>query len=581
MKKLLILLTTVLSLSILTGCGKTIDLEKYVSINVEGFDGYATAKVEVDELGLAAEVAEAQGKDVNFDSLDGLFSSISIYKVVDDIMNNSTLILSNDEYISNGDLLYVDFKYDNKALKADKIKLTGSKVEKTVSGLMPIQELNPYDFMTVSFEGYDGIGKAKVSYNGPHTYEFNYEVSKRDQLSNGDVIGIEIVRTKETEAYGFTIIKDYEEYTVSGLGNVEDYNPLQYVTVEFSGNNGEGKAKIKYSGEHSEDFQFAIDKKDNLSIGDVVTVSLKNVQKSTYKGYNIVGTEKTFTVDGLKEAFALSTIAEDDYSDLYNAAKSICDEALVKKYNGSNSGLVFQDPESLGYYYTGGIDNYCYYVFKTYLDYKTSNFGKSGTYYYVVGLKNVTYDNDGNFTYKVLEEKWCESMDQVEETLMRYTENKTDAETFEKTIKLPSDYRLATTKEDFDRCSEVLNESLSLTQKYGEYLTLNNQKYAVTTANARIADCMYFSNNVENAIVVIGALDVYYEGRTSGSFTIYMPFEYSNVRVSDSDVMISARPFFANGSGTHKGAITHTGLEDIEKLYQNIAKSYAAFEKVQ
>ena len=55
-KKIFLLLTALIAVLALTGCGSknTIDLTQYVQVNVSGADGYGYASADVDDIGLEA-----------------------------------------------------------------------------------------------------------------------------------------------------------------------------------------------------------------------------------------------------------------------------------------------------------------------------------------------------------------------------------------------------------------------------------------------------------------------------------------------------------------------------------------------
>lgn len=149
MRKLMIAAMIPLAL-LLTSCGeKKINPNDYLTITYDGASGGATAVASLDANKMVTDYPDAfrLGKD---------YKQSDLNKVVDQI-NQSTLgTLSKSEGISNGD--EISFAWDKNALSAlegsYKIKWSGYKdIKATASGIPELEELNPFDYIDVSFKG--------------------------------------------------------------------------------------------------------------------------------------------------------------------------------------------------------------------------------------------------------------------------------------------------------------------------------------------------------------------------------------------------------------------------------------------
>lgn len=198
----------------------------------------------------------------------------------------------------------------------------------------PAVDLNPY--LTVSFEGYDSLGKSTTSFDADTFMEENAGTLRFDRLAlwwlerdedadgalaaflddvdanavtlaqgdtgvmqqvlgtvlweNGSLAQTDHYSNGDTAAWSWTIDADvaeaigvlfhctvvYEDttYTVSGLTAVGTYDPFQNVTVTFEGAAPDGKAVVTVGdGEREGTIQYTFDKESGLSNGDEVTLT--------------------------------------------------------------------------------------------------------------------------------------------------------------------------------------------------------------------------------------------------------------------------------------------------------------------
>lgn len=178
--------------------------------------GKASFSVDVERL--VEDNAEALDmKDASFGSL------LTIY---DDFYSKLDGELDKSSELSNGDK--ITFKWDDIDTKGFKekysLKLNYSDVPYEVSGLEQAEEFNPFDYITVTYEGFAPYGKLNISKNGENpVYGISYRADKADGLSNGDKVIIKAEAGSDITEYcfdkGYAPSETEREFTVSGLAS--------------------------------------------------------------------------------------------------------------------------------------------------------------------------------------------------------------------------------------------------------------------------------------------------------------------------------------------------------------------------
>ena len=282
----------------------------------------------------------------------------------------------------------------------------------------------------ISVSGYDGHGTATVSkgdwlmdtekkYGQGMSFTdlalleealydaVEYNVSPSENLSNGDEVVLTIdVDNSALENYDFKLEGGEKKITVSGLDEVETFDPFENVTVNFSGMSPNGEASINKSGSSAGiDLSYTLDKNSGLKNGDEVTVSVSvydDMDIEEYcesKGKAISATEKTFTVEGLASyAQSMTDIPEDMKSKMLAQAEDAIKAKCIWDEYGTTG--VLKSLEYLGDYYLTGKEGfdaspynkiYCVYkgtvefnALKRHGDGKTKEKGTASfyTYYY-------------------------------------------------------------------------------------------------------------------------------------------------------------------------------------------------------
>lgn len=235
----------------------TLNLEKYVQIEYEGYESVGTAKVQLDRDKIQRDfkdIFKTSGKASSkssykfnkkdfypddYDDLDDLYDMAKeyaegydyddydddddeVYEFINDCIQYT---VSKDSGLSNGDEIIVKFKYNEvKAEEKYGIKLKGEEYKAIVSGLEEVRILAPLDDVAVEFTGISPNGRAEVPnyYVEAEGHEFYVECRPRDGLKNGDKVTVSISggvdNVQLAENYGFIVAETEKVLTVSGLG---------------------------------------------------------------------------------------------------------------------------------------------------------------------------------------------------------------------------------------------------------------------------------------------------------------------------------------------------------------------------
>ncbi len=344
--------------------------------------------------------------------------------------------------LKNGDKVKCTVKYPESSLKSKNIKLTNTEFEVTVKGLKKGTKIDPFDCVSVSFDGFDGQGSANVTYDTEkYDYQFYFDYSYSYDLSNGDTYPVtcyfyaDIQKDGDTayfkagdEYYVFDA-KDLEDgnkivknYTVEGLQGLQEIDPFDGISFEYSG--ALPFVKASYVNSESvnaairDNVYFSVDCPDYLGEDGEFEVTCSGYYGLQESGYALKGADsngdvkKTFKVSELTDvpSFVTKDTAGDTadfYADLLEEKVA---EAKDDMIGSSYSYLtnVDGDVEEADLAYSS---TYVAYTKDTEYDYSTVNRiywlykatfttdeGKDGAFYYVFYTTDVKSFPDGTYT---------------------------------------------------------------------------------------------------------------------------------------------------------------------------------------
>lgn len=281
---LLILITVI---AVISAMPKKVYVDKYFDIVYTGCDGYATPSVKWDDKALEKINKKIFSKKVKLKNDDyGLGSLWNAFQENLSLKDCVSVTLDRENtYLSNGDKITVSVTPDFPEFEEMYgIKLTLKHKTVKVKGLKEAVGFDPFDGVSVVFDGYTGFGRVTV--NVPSSpvaigdSGFSAEYSARNDgfgitisdptgensssyylrctfdraynLSNGDIITATMQDAENLiPLMGISLSATEKKTTVSGLSDMLSYDPSKEVSVVFSGFSGYGDAEIKLPGDKS------------------------------------------------------------------------------------------------------------------------------------------------------------------------------------------------------------------------------------------------------------------------------------------------------------------------------------------
>lgn len=323
-----------------------IDASKLIKVNIEGSTGDASAYLSIDEESDYFK-ANKTGKDAPL--LTDVFDTNNLEKAQEmQIALKADIYIASDpkdthfllrrgtesikassldkiSEIQNGDVLTITVRFDEKALRKYRIKLINTTYTVNVSDLNPAESLNPFADISVTYSGTEGFGIAEVKTSKCQPIvldNFTFSITKSSyngKLSNGDIVTVVANCTSpsynpddstiEYNGKKYIVSKSSSsEFTVSDLGNVQELDPFENVTVNFTGIS----PKINANGMNTDNaetvikntFDYSISQSSNLRVGDVITVTAEykpgfNDETLLSKGFTLLKNKRTYIVENV------------------------------------------------------------------------------------------------------------------------------------------------------------------------------------------------------------------------------------------------------------------------------------------
>lgn len=199
----------------------TINLNDYVEVTFNGYDGYGSASVRVDW----SAVEDDYGDEISYTSkAKKEYGVLLNLATPTDVLRDYVSVSAEGDNgsFSNGDEVSCTWEIDEDEM-ADYLdcNIKYSDFTITVDGLKEVETFDPFENLTVTFDGTAPLGTVDWSYSGDifSGYDFScvYE-----GLSNGDVVTITLIRNNPeyyAQNYGKIPSVTQKEYTVEGLAS--------------------------------------------------------------------------------------------------------------------------------------------------------------------------------------------------------------------------------------------------------------------------------------------------------------------------------------------------------------------------
>ncbi len=196
----------------LTGCGKkTFNVSEGIEVNIDGYNGYGVCTLE-DEYEWVEDVMEWYG-----DSITDKQRS----KAEAELKDTVTYEISPDTNLSNGDTVTITVNIGS-AAEEFAFNLKAEEITVTVEDLKEVKEFDPFENVTVLFEGIGPNGNAMIM-NESNKDNISYELDKYNGLSNGDVVTLTAIPPVDmndyAKHYGKVFATTEKKFTVEGLSS--------------------------------------------------------------------------------------------------------------------------------------------------------------------------------------------------------------------------------------------------------------------------------------------------------------------------------------------------------------------------
>ena len=202
-----------------TSFGSGINLNKYMSLETEGYEGYGKTKLSINwdaiEKKYAAKMDFTEAAKEEY----GMF--LSMMSPVDVLRENVSVEVDKSSDLSNGDeLKYTWHVNEEKINKYVKCKLKWKDGEYKVSSLKKVEKMDAFSGLGLEFSGIAPNGEVKLQYNGKGIDVSDFRCDKTSELENGDTVTVTLSEDaipKLVESYGMVPQEMKKQYTVSGL----------------------------------------------------------------------------------------------------------------------------------------------------------------------------------------------------------------------------------------------------------------------------------------------------------------------------------------------------------------------------
>lgn len=212
---------------IISGSRK-INLNKYASISVSGYDTIADAEFVFDydkfeeDYGDKIKLKKSDDEEAFVSQLFGESAAVLLFELcVDGSFDKSS-------QLSNGDKVTYTWKCDDENVKElFGYKLKYSDIETTVSGLEAVPTFDPFEGIEVTFSGIAPNGTAGIKNNSTSgaASQVYFQLDKALGLSNGDVVTVSVSDNGSqnpgkyfVDKYGAVPTATEKEFKVEGLG---------------------------------------------------------------------------------------------------------------------------------------------------------------------------------------------------------------------------------------------------------------------------------------------------------------------------------------------------------------------------
>lgn len=231
MKKIIVtVITAVMCVFTMTACGTTkIDPESYCSVEVNGANGYAEAKLTPDYEALML-VLSSKSESVEDKLVSALYADLIKFEIASDKKEN----------LENGDVIKVNVNYNEDALKQIGFSVKKDSFTYKVEGLEEVKEIDAFKDIVVNYTGYSP--KAKIELDTSNCEDIvrnviSFEYDKDLRVANGDTFTIKAVCANNEALLkaGYILENDTHQVTVADVEEGKQIDTFEDLKIEYIG----------------------------------------------------------------------------------------------------------------------------------------------------------------------------------------------------------------------------------------------------------------------------------------------------------------------------------------------------------
>lgn len=301
---------------------KTIDLSECLDIKYEGYNGHATAVVEINEKKLKEKIGDSS--------------------VAKRFIEKATFEIENNKDLSNGNELVVKVKISTSFLEEHKLKLKDTKMKIKIQGIEEALSIDMSKYIEVEYKGSNKHATAEATIKMDEleddlgyeigsklTNRINLEIVNNENLTNDDELEIKVVINKSyLEGIGLALASDTVKIKVEGLKDATELDAFKDIKVEFSGMSPNLSVSITNNSEDEflKTVEYKASKTSGIANGETITVTAIrwDEELADEKSVTLKETKKEYTVNG-QSAYIFSK------SEITDAVKSELKTIFVSK----------------------------------------------------------------------------------------------------------------------------------------------------------------------------------------------------------------------------------------------------------
>ncbi len=200
--------------------GSTINLDDYLTIEADGYNGYGTAKADIDWDAIEAKYGgKVSFTDKAKNEYGGFANLVTPAEAMQDYIR---VKLDQSDGLSNGDEITYIWDVDEDFFKDIKCKIKYKDGAYSVSGLAEVETFDAFADLEVTFSGVGPDGNIELEYKGMELSESDFNCDKESGLSNGDIVTVSIDDSQLeycAENFGRVPETMEKEYKVEGLSS--------------------------------------------------------------------------------------------------------------------------------------------------------------------------------------------------------------------------------------------------------------------------------------------------------------------------------------------------------------------------